>query len=62
VEIDYRLYKTSQGWRLYDINVLGVWLVQTYRQQFSDEIRQNGIDGLIRLLIERNQHLASDKQ
>jgi phospholipid transport system substrate-binding protein len=61
-EIDYRLYRTPQGWRLYDLNVLGVWLVQTYRQQFSDKIQQGGVDGLIQFLTERNQQLASGKQ
>ena len=61
-EIDYRLYSTPQGWRLYDLNVLGVWLIQTYRQQFSDKIKESGVDGLIRFLAERNQQLASGKQ
>jgi phospholipid transport system substrate-binding protein len=61
-EIDYRLYSTPQGWRLYDLNVLGVWLIQTYRQQFSDKIEQSGVDGLIQFLVERNQQLASGKQ
>jgi phospholipid transport system substrate-binding protein len=61
-EIDYRMYSTPQGWRLYDLNVLGVWLIQTYRQQFSDKIQQSGVDGLIQFLTERNQQLASGKQ
>ncbi|CAE6714458.1 Intermembrane phospholipid transport system binding protein MlaC [Paraburkholderia domus] len=61
-EIDYRLYSTPQGWRLYDLNVLGVWLIQTYRQQFSDKIQQSSVDGLIRFLAERNEQLASGKQ
>lgn len=61
-EIDYRLYSTPQGWRLYDMNVLGVWLIQTYRQQFSDKIQQSSVDGLIQFLTERNQQLASGKQ
>jgi phospholipid transport system substrate-binding protein len=61
-EIDYRLYKTPQGWRLYDLNVLGVWLIQTYRQQFSDKIQQSGVDGLIQFLNERNEQLASGKR
>jgi phospholipid transport system substrate-binding protein len=61
-EIDYRLYSTPQGWRLYDLNVLGVWLIQTYRQQFSGKIQESGVDGLIQFLAERNQQLASGKQ
>ena len=61
VEIDYRLRKTPQGWRVYDLNVMGAWLVQTYRQQFGETIQQNGIDGLLRFLTDRNQQLASGK-
>jgi hypothetical protein len=40
VELDYRLYKTPQGWRVYDINVLGAWLIQAYQQQFNEQIQQ----------------------
>nr|WP_248557184.1 ABC transporter substrate-binding protein [Paraburkholderia terrae] len=61
VEIDYRLRKTPQGWRVYDLNVMGAWLVQTYRQQFGETIQQSGIDGLLRFLTDRNQQLASRK-
>ncbi|SDV51290.1 MlaC/ttg2D family ABC transporter substrate-binding protein [Chitinasiproducens palmae] len=59
VELDYRLTKTAQGWRVYDINVLGAWLIQAYQQQFAQQIQQNGIDGLIRFLTTRNQQLAN---
>jgi phospholipid transport system substrate-binding protein len=61
VEIDYRLYKTPQGWRLYDLNVLGAWLIQAYRAQFSDKIQEGGIDGLIQFLTSRNQELSPGK-
>ena len=61
VEIDYRLYRTPQGWRVYDLNVLGAWLIQTYRQQFSEQIQQSSVDGLIQFLTERNGQLAHDK-
>jgi len=61
MEIDYRLYKTPQGWRLYDLNVLGAWLIQTYRQQFNEKIQEGGIDGLIQFLTARNQELTSGK-
>ncbi len=61
VEIDYRLRKTAQGWRVYDLNVLGAWLVQTYREQFGEQIRQSGLDGLIRTLTEQNQALAAPR-
>jgi phospholipid transport system substrate-binding protein len=62
MEIDYRLYKTPGGWRLYDLNVLGAWLVQTYRQQFNEKIEQAGVEGLIQFLAERNQQLTSGQQ
>lgn len=61
VEIDYRLRKTPQGWRVYDLNVVGAWLVQTYRQQFGETIAQSGVDGLLRFLTQRNEQLASGK-
>ncbi|WP_027820784.1 MlaC/ttg2D family ABC transporter substrate-binding protein [Paraburkholderia bannensis] len=61
VEIDYRLYKTPQGWRLYDLNVLGAWLIQTYRAQFNEKIQQGGVDGLIQFLTSRNQQLEAGK-
>lgn len=62
IQIDYRLYKSPQGWRVYDINVLGAWLIQTYRTQFNDKIQQSGVDGLIQFLTDRNKQLASGGQ
>jgi phospholipid transport system substrate-binding protein len=62
IELDYRLYKTAQGWRVYDINVLGAWLIQAYQQQFQEQIQQHGVDGLIQFLTQRNQQLAAGKQ
>lgn len=55
VGIDYRLEKTPQGWKIYDLNVEGIWLIQNYRNQFSQQISQNGVDGLIAALNKRNQ-------
>ncbi|MEI7783570.1 MAG: ABC transporter substrate-binding protein [Betaproteobacteria bacterium] len=55
IQIDYRMEKTPAGWRIYDLNVLGVWLVETYRSQFAQEITARGIDGLIATLAERNK-------
>ena len=55
VQLDYRLEKSGNSWRIYDLNVLGVWLVETYRTQFSQEINAKGIDGLIASLAERNK-------
>ena len=54
-QLDYRLEKTPDGWRIYDINVENVWLIENYRNQFSQQISQNGIDGLIKALNTRNQ-------
>ena len=55
VQLDYRLEKTATNWKIYDLNVLGVWLVETYRNQFAQEINAKGIDGLIASLSERNK-------
>ena len=56
--IDYRLEKTAEtasGWRIYNFNLLGVWLVDNYRTQFAQEINAKGVDGLIATLSERNK-------
>lgn len=55
IQLDYRLEKTADGWKIYDLNVLGVWLVETYRAQFAQEINAKGIDGLIATLAQRNK-------
>lgn len=55
VGIDYRLEKTPQGWKIYDLNVEGIWLIQNYRNQFAQQITQNGIDGLIAALNQHNR-------
>lgn len=62
LELDYRLYKTPQGWRVYDLNVAGAWLIQVYQQQFTEKVSQSGVDGLIQFLTQRNQQLAAGKQ
>jgi len=61
VPLDYRLEKTPNGWKVYDMNIMGVWLVEAYRNQFSNQISQNGIDGLVKFLQDRNKQLASAK-
>jgi len=58
IQLDYRLEKTPAGWKIYDVNVLGVWLVENYRNSFAQEIGANGIDGLIAKLAERNKAAA----
>jgi phospholipid transport system substrate-binding protein len=55
IQLDYRLERADHGWRIYDLNVMGIWLLETYRNQFAQEISQRGIDGLIRSLAERNR-------
>jgi phospholipid transport system substrate-binding protein len=55
IQLDYRLEKAGDAWKIYDVNVLGVWLVENYRNSFAQEISANGIDGLIAKLAERNK-------
>lgn len=59
IQLDYRLEKADAGWKIYDVNVLGAWLVQTYQSSFAQEVSASGIDGLIAKLAERNKQLAS---
>lgn len=65
IALDYRLEKTpgqGAGWKIYDISVLGIWLVENYKNQFSQEINAKGLDGLIAALTERNKtNMASKK-
>ena len=55
IQLDYRLEKSTGGWKIYDVNVMGVWLVENYRNSFSQEINAGGIDGLIARLAEKNK-------
>ena len=59
IVLNYRVQKTPAGWKIYDINVLGAWLVETYKGTFASEIGKSGIDGLIRTLAEKNKRLAN---
>jgi len=59
IQLSYRLAKSPTGWKIYDVNVLGAWLVETYKGNFAAEINKGGIDGLIKTLAERNKRLAS---
>ena len=61
IQLDYRMEKTPTGWKIYNLNVLGVWLVETYRSQFAQEINAKGVDGLIATLAERNRSNAAHK-
>jgi phospholipid transport system substrate-binding protein len=58
IQLDYRLEKTpgmGAGWKIYNLNVLGVWLVETYRSQFAQQINAKGLDGLINVLVDQNK-------
>jgi phospholipid transport system substrate-binding protein len=59
IQLDYRLEKAGETWKIYDVNVMGVWLVENYRNSFAQEIGANGIDGLIAKLAERNKSAAA---
>ena len=61
IQLDYRLEKTANGWKVYDINILGAWLVESYRNQFNDQVSKGGIDGLIKFLQDRNTALSTNK-
>jgi phospholipid transport system substrate-binding protein len=61
VSLDYRLEKGANGWKVYDMNIMGAWLVEAYRNQFTNQIGQNGIDGLVKFLQDRNKQLAATK-
>ncbi|MBB3283021.1 phospholipid-binding protein MlaC [Mitsuaria sp. BK037] len=58
IQLDYRVEKTDGGWKIYDVNVLGIWLADQYRNSFAQEINAKGIDGLIKSLAERNARPA----
>lgn len=65
IQLDYRLEKTpgdGSGWKIYNINVLGVWLVESYKSQFMQDINAKGLDGLITTMAERNKANAAAKK
>ncbi len=59
VLLNYKLEKTDADWKIIDVNVLGVWLVENYRNSFQQEVSRGGIDGLLKSLTAKNQQLAS---
>ncbi|MFM7385995.1 MAG: phospholipid-binding protein MlaC [Betaproteobacteria bacterium] len=61
IGLDYRLFRQGENWKIYDINIAGVWLVETYRSQFASEINARGLDGLITILADRNRALEARK-
>jgi len=62
VAVDYSMEKTGEGWKVYNVKIEGVSLVENYRNTFNAEIQKSGVDGLIRTLTERNRQLAQQVQ
>jgi len=61
IQLDYRLEKAGDGWKIYDVNVGGFWLVDAYRGQFARDLSNGGMDALITRLAEKNKSLAAAK-
>ena len=59
IQLDYRLEKASDGWKIYDVNVGGFWLVEAYRGQFAKDLSAGGMDALIKRLADKNKSLAT---
>jgi phospholipid transport system substrate-binding protein len=59
VSIDYDMEKTPAGWKVFDVKVGGVSLITTYREEFANQIREAGLDGLIRTLAAKNRQAES---
>ncbi len=60
VQLDYSLEKLDTGWKVYDVSVAGISLVTNYRDQFGQEIRNSGIDGLIKAISTKNKSLEGN--
>ena len=58
IQLDYRLEKAGDGWKIYDVNVGGFWLVEAYRGQFAKDLSAGGMEALIKRLAEKNKSLA----
>ena len=61
IQLDYRLEKAGNGWKIYDVNVGGFWLVDAYKGQFAKDLSSGGLDALITRLADKNKSLASTK-
>jgi phospholipid transport system substrate-binding protein len=61
VTVDYRMEKAADGWKVYDVVVADLSLVQNYRGSFESEVRKGGIDGLVKALTDKNRQLTSDR-
>ncbi|HRO60739.1 MAG TPA: ABC transporter substrate-binding protein [Burkholderiaceae bacterium] len=61
IQLDYRMHKVGGNWKIYDLNILGIWIVETYRSQFNQEAQRGGVDGLIRSLADKNREFGPGK-
>lgn len=59
IQLDYRLEKSGDSWKIWDVNVSGLWLVTTYQGQFKPVVSQSGIDGVIKMLEDLNKSAAT---
>ncbi|MDB5768645.1 MAG: ABC-type transport system involved in resistance to organic solvent, auxiliary component [Collimonas fungivorans] len=59
IQLNYRVEKAGTSWKIYDVNVLGAWLVDSYKGTFTSEINRSGIDGLIKVLSDKNKERAA---
>ena len=62
IQLDYSMEKMADGWKVYDVVVAGVSLVTNYRDTFNQEVRANGVDGLLQMLANKNKQLESGKK
>jgi phospholipid transport system substrate-binding protein len=58
IQVNYRMEKGPEGWKIYDVSVFGAWLTEAYKNTFASEVNRGGIDGLIQTLTEKNRKLA----
>ena len=60
IQLDYRLERTEKGWKIYDVNVLGVWLADTsFKSQFAPILANGGVEALTATLAELNRKSAA---
>ncbi|WP_088283190.1 phospholipid-binding protein MlaC [Ideonella sp. A 288] len=59
IQLDYRLEKAGDGWKIYDVNVGGFWVVEAYKGQFAKDLSTGGLDALIARLAEKNKSLSA---
>ena len=62
IQLDYSLEKQGNDWKVYDVIVAGVSLVSNYRDTFNQEVRANGVDGLIQMLVNKNKQMEPGKK